>query len=380
MKRVEYYPILKEKYRDVDVFAEIEHTFRRCEEIFSTHDRILVSVSGGSDSDCIVHIICTYFPEFIEKMHFVFGDTGLEYDATKRHLRDIEDRYNINIDKVRGKSVVWAVRKYGVPILNKYKSHVISDYQRGLEYASRNIFEDGAVRYHAMRFTDRQKDMVRYATQNGIKISDKCCDVSKKKPLQDYAKQYNIDLNITGERLAEGGRRALAHKSCFEEQKNGKHKFMPIWWWSDNIKKIFKEAEGIVYSDCYEVWGMKRTGCVGCPFSLEIKKDLAKMKEFEPRMYTACMNVFGVSYKLMNDFKCHCPADRKGSNNTMYGRTYDKSPHAKKVLCVETGKIYSCIRTAAEDSGAFATAISAVCRGKRNMAGGFSWRYIDETE
>lgn len=155
---------------------------------------------------------------------------------------------------------------------------------------------------------------------------------------------------------------------------------MPLWWWSNEVKQAFKEAEGIVYSDCYEVWGMKRTGCVGCPFSLDIKKDLAKMQEYEPHMYAACMKVFGESYKLMDDFKCHCPADRKGKNNTMYGRTYDSSPLAKYVQCVETGKIYTCIKYAAEDTGAFATAISAVCRGKRNKAGGYSWRYIEAPE
>lgn len=215
MNRTEYYPILKEKYPDIDVFTEIERTFRKCEEHFSTHDRILVSVSGGSDSDCIVHIICTYFREYLDKMHFCFGNTGLEYDATKRHLCDVEDKYGIHIDRVRGKSVVWAVKEYGVPILNKYKSHVISDYQRGLAYAERNIFEDGAVRYHVMTFTAKQRAMVEYATANGIKISDKCCDISKKKPLQEYSKQHNIDLNITGERLAEGGAKSTRSQVLF---------------------------------------------------------------------------------------------------------------------------------------------------------------------
>lgn len=205
MNRCEYYPILKEKFEDINTFSEIERTFRKCEEHLSSHDRILVSVSGGSDSDCIVHIFTTYFSEYMDKFHFVFCNTGLEYDATKRHLDYLEQKYNIKIERVRGKSVVWAVKTYGVPMLNKYKANMIDAYQRGQKHAERYIFDDDAACYHVMRFTERQREMVRYATANGIKISDKCCDVSKKKPLHDYEKSHNIDLNVTGERLAEGG-------------------------------------------------------------------------------------------------------------------------------------------------------------------------------
>ena len=49
----------------------------------STHNSVLVSVSGGSDSDIIVHMICTYFRDMLPKCHFVFFDTGLEFLATK---------------------------------------------------------------------------------------------------------------------------------------------------------------------------------------------------------------------------------------------------------------------------------------------------------
>lgn len=377
MDRSEYYQILKDRYEDVGILEDVAYTFQKFEEHFATHERIMVSISGGSDSDCITHIIVTYFPEYIDKCHFVFCDTGLEYEATKRHIKYMQERYGIEIKTVHGTSVVTAVSQYGVPILNKYKSNVIEAYQRGKQYAERYIFDDSLGTFHVMRFTDKQREMVRYATSNGIKISDKCCDVSKKKPLQDYEAEHDIDLNVTGERRAEGGRRAMSHKSCFEQQSKGMHKFMPIWWWSNNTKALFKQQEGIVYSDCYEVWGATRTGCVGCPFSLSIKEDLERMKIFEPRMYDACMKVFGTSYELTDMFKCHQPADRSGKNNTMYGRTLEDSPLAKRVLCVETGKIYSCIKVAAEDTGCFATGITAVCRGKRKTHGGYRWQYVD---
>ena len=79
---------------------------------------------------------------------------------------------------------------------------------------------------------------------------------------------------------------------------------MPLWWWSDRVKFAYKVAEGIRYSDCYEVYGMKRTGCCGCPFNLNVADDLQRMHEYEPYLYAACMAVFGQSYELMDRFKC----------------------------------------------------------------------------
>lgn len=58
-----------------------------------------------------------------------------------------------------------------------------------------------------------------------------------------------------------------------------------------------------MYSDCYEVWGMKRTGCVGCPFDSRIGDELKTIKKYEPQLYKACMNVFGASYELMDKFE-----------------------------------------------------------------------------
>lgn len=77
---------------------------------------------------------------------------------------------------------------------------------------------------------------------------------------------------------------------------------MPLFFWNDETKQWYKEHEGIRYSDCYEVWGMKRTGCTGCPFNSRIGIDLDMIQKYEPNMYKACMNVFGESYRLMDKF------------------------------------------------------------------------------
>lgn len=291
-------------YENEKTKVDVLHTCIKMHQYFREHDAIAVSISGGSDSDCMLHLICKYFPEYINKCKFVFVNAGLEYAATKRHLTEIENHYKIHIDKIRGISVVTACKKYGFPILSKMKSHILWMYTKGMPCGEKYVFYDGIKSYHAMQLTNNQKELAIYLKANNIIVSKKCCDVSKKKPLHEYHTQNGIDLIVTGERKSEGGQRAFSHESCFEIQKNGDHKYMPLWWWSDETKAAFKKAENIRYSDCYEVWGMKRTGCCGCPFNQNISDDLEKIATYEPNLFIACMRVFGQSYYLTDKFNC----------------------------------------------------------------------------
>lgn len=280
-------------------YAIINQTMGKMAHYLGTHNSIAVSVSGGSDSDLLIHIIATYFREMLPKIHFVFVNTGLEYQATKDHLKYCEEKYNIKIDRVRGVSVVTAVRKHGVPIISKEFSQKTSGYLRGLNYAV-NWYNGGRGQYSP---PEKQKEVIGAIKDRNIKVSHKCCDVSKKYPLFKYYRQHKVDLSVTGERRSEGGIRATRHTSCFECANHYTwDKYMPLFFWNDETKQYYKESEGIKYSDCYEVWGFKRTGCVGCPFNSRVADDLRIVKQYEPNLYKACVNVFGVSYRLIDEF------------------------------------------------------------------------------
>ncbi len=49
---------------------------------------------------------------------------------------------------------------------------------------------------------------------------------------------------------------------------------------------------------------------------------------------------------------------------------------AKKVMCMETGKIYDSPRLAAEAVGKKATTISAAARNQSKTCGGYRWKYV----
>lgn len=181
--------------------AAVVNTCIKMKKYLTEHDKPLISVSGGSDSDCIVHLVCTYFPEFVKKCHFVFVNTGLEYKATKNHLSYLEQRYGIQIHRIRGESVATVIRKHGIPILNKSRSDDIYYYLREKPWAIYRIEEkEGDYGYNP-----NMKAMIHYIKDNGIKVAALCCKLSKKKPIYIYAREQH---RLERDRRTESGKRS----------------------------------------------------------------------------------------------------------------------------------------------------------------------------
>lgn len=141
-----------------------------------------------------------------------------------------------------------------------------------------------------------------------FKISAKCCDYCKKQIAHKVQKSY--DMIITGERRDEGGMRSVPRKDntslCFTETAGGQYRLRPLYYVSDKDKEWYKNYRKIKYSDAYEVYGLTRTGCCGCPISYKAVDDLEKIRPYEPNVVKAAWNIFGKSYeyrKKYNDYK-----------------------------------------------------------------------------
>lgn len=110
-------------------------------------------------------------------------------------------------------------------------------------------------------------------------------------------------MNCVGVRKAERGARSTAYTSCFDEGFGGiAAQFRPLFWMTDGQKKAYCDHFGIIRSDCYEIWGMKRTGCACCPFGKEFEEELAMAESYEPKMALAAQNIFGPSYEYTRAF------------------------------------------------------------------------------
>ncbi len=135
-------------------------------------------------------------------------------------------------------------------------------------------------------------------------ISNKCCEYAKKKPAKQFIKEIGADIEITGIRKSEGSVRSANYKSCFSESKSkGCDTYRPIFWYTDGDKRDYEAFYGVTHSRCYTEYGLKRTGCVGCPFNPRITEELEIIQKYEPKLYMAAANIFGKSYEYTKKYR-----------------------------------------------------------------------------
>ena len=290
----------------------------------ANHEKVLVSVSGGSDSDILLDAIHRLDPD--KKATYVFFNTGLEYAATKKHLAELEEKYGIKIEWVPPiLPIPTCCKKYGVPFWSKQASEYISRLQRhSFKWEDRPFDEllqeypkckaalrwwcnewprkrDGGPSTFSIEYIPWLKEyMVAYPPQ--FRISPMCCTKAKKEPAHKYESAHDFDLNCTGVRKSEGGARATKYTTCTTRVSFGADSFRPLFWLTDQDKQDYKDHYSVVNSDCYEVWGMERTGCCGCPFGKRFEQELELIQHYEPKMYKAAVNIFGESYDYTRKF------------------------------------------------------------------------------
>lgn len=331
-------------YADFDAPAKFQAIQSIVARRLTEHPNAICSYSGGADSDIMIDLIEQTRKIFsLPPIKYVFFNTGLEMQATKNHVKETAQKYGVEIEECRPKTnIVQAARTHGIPFVSKIMSAGLSEWQK------KNIPLSIAEEYEkAEDKTAKRKELKkRYPKCESVinflcccnaageprpniqlvinsskymrdfigkyppdfKISAKCCDCCKKQLAHKI--QKNFDMIITGERRAEGGMRSVPRKDntalCFGETSSGQYRLRPLYYVTDKDKEWYKNYYGIKYSDAYEVYGLTRTGCCGCPISHKAVDDLEKIRPYEPNVVKAAWNIFGASYKYRakyNEYK-----------------------------------------------------------------------------
>lgn len=307
------------------------------------HPRAICSYSGGADSDILIDLIEKTRAVFsLPSVKYIFFNTGLEMKATKDHVKATAEKYGVEIEECRPKvNIVNATRKYGVPFVSKIMSAGLEGWQKkGIPLSIAEEYEQAEdkaekrkelkERYPGCETTinflcccnsageprpDIQlvinsskymRDFIDEYPPN-FQISAQCCDYCKKQVAHTAQKDY--EMIITGERRDEGGMRSVPRKDnttlCFTETSSGQYRLRPLYYVSDADKAWYKEYYRIRYSDAYEVYGLTRTGCCGCPISYKAVDDLEIIRPYEPYVVQAAWNIFGKSYEYRKKYNAY---------------------------------------------------------------------------
>jgi hypothetical protein len=98
------------------------------------------------------------------------------------------------------------------------------------------------------------------------------------------------------------------------------YRLRPLYYVSDEDKAWYKQTFGVRYSDAYEVYGLTRTGCCGCPISHKAVSDLEMIAPFEPNVVKAAWNIFGDSYRYRLAYNAY-KAQRRAADAQIEGQT-----------------------------------------------------------
>lgn len=330
-------------YADFDAPAKFQAIQSIVAKHLKQHPNAICSYSGGADSDILIDVIERTREIFgLPPVKYVFFNTGLEMKATKDHVRATAEKYGVEIETVRPKvNIVTASRKYGIPFVSKIMSAGLSGWQKkGVPLAVADEYEQAEDK-EAKRQELRERYPKCESTLNFLcccnskgeprpniqlvinsskymrdfigeyppdfKISADCCTYCKKNVAHQIQKGY--DMVITGERRDEGGMRSVPRKDntslCFTETSSGQYRLRPLYYVSDADKAWYKEYYGLRYSDAYEVYGLTRTGCCGCPISYKAIADLELIRPYEPNLVKAAWNIFGKSYEYRQKYNAY---------------------------------------------------------------------------
>lgn len=330
-------------YADFDAPAKFQAIQSIIAKHLKQHPKAFCSYSGGSDSDILIDLIERTREMFeLPPVKYVFFNTGLEMKAIKDHVKATSEKYGVEIEERRPKvNIVKAARTYGIPFVSKIMSAGLSEWQKkgvplsiAEEYdkakdkaAKRKELKDrypkceslinflcccnssGEPRPNIQLVINSSKYMRDFIGEcpPDFQISAKCCDYCKKQLAHSVQKDF--DMIITGERRAEGGVRSVPRKDntalCFTETSSGQYRLRPLYYVTDADKAWYKDYYGIRYSDAYEVYGLTRTGCCGCPISYKAVEDLEKIRPYEPNVVKAAYNIFGKSYAYREKYNAY---------------------------------------------------------------------------
>lgn len=245
---------------------------------------VYVSFSGGKDSTVMLDLVRQDFPD----VPAVFVDTGLEYPEIREFVKTVD-----NVTWIKpAMTFPEVLKKYGYPVVSKRTSMKIYKYRTTKQEKFRRLIWNGCEKGNMSKLAEKWKFLVKAP----FMISDKCCDVIKKRPFHKYSKETGR-MPYVGTMASDGASRKQdylrAGCNAFDN-KSPMGKPLSIWLEEDIWEYI--KSKKLPYSEIYDM-GEKRTGCMFCMFGLHMEKGedrFERMKNSHPKQFKYCMDNLGL--------------------------------------------------------------------------------------
>jgi len=248
---------------------------------------VCVSFSGGLDSTVLLHLCRREWP----KMPAVFVDTGLEYPEVRAHALAQPD-----VTVVRpAMPFTKVIEKYGYPVVSKRVAQYVHEARNCRTGSIRRLRVEGIRKdgsYSPMaRISKKWLPLI----DAPFKVSDRCCNVMKKRPADKVQKELGL-YPLLGTRADEGSTREQTYYrygcNAFDLKRP---RSTPMAFWREQDIWEYIRREGLAYPSVYDM-GYDRTGCMFCMFGVHLEgtpNRFQRMKETHPKKWEYCMNHLG---------------------------------------------------------------------------------------
>lgn len=228
----------------------------------------ILAYSGGKDS----HFLYWFIKEYLKdnKIEIVGINTYMEHPQIRKRMYD-----NCDVVLTPELKPLEVKEQYGSPCFSKQQDEYIMRYQKGnrSENTMKVIMGDNPM----INLNNNARNKL--LSNKLHKISNKCCDNLKKKPMKNYLKT-NGKKTITGVRASESMLRSNMYTSCFDKKGN----FSPLWDLNDKLLEDIYKQYNIEVPQIYDT--LTRTGCMGCPYGRNILLELKTLTKSQRKFIT----------------------------------------------------------------------------------------------
>lgn len=258
------------------------------EKLHGLQENAVIAFSGGKDSCVLSALIDEALPQ--NKIPRVFVNTGIEHKMILDFVRELKLKDN-RIVVLQGEPMKKTLESKGYPFKSKEYSHKLRLWKQGSTSESVHNYFFPKTK---TRFCAPKKLLYQLEDDFKLPISEKCCFYTKERKHFDFMRSNHKTITISGIRKAEGGQRTKAH--CISH--NGKiMRFNPIVPLDNQWVSWYVERNKIAICPIYlPPYNFVRTGCVGCPFSPTLEKELQVLQAFFPKEYALAESLWKPIY------------------------------------------------------------------------------------